>query len=354
MIRLLLAPLLAILLAYSVMDAAEAREASSQRRTTADDMTRQVLQRDLAEFLQMLEGRFDNEQQVFFDADLKTPAEVRTPRIHAVFRKVTLPALGEFVYVFAQFDGATMRRLEESIALFSIDAAEAAIKQLTYRPRSAGRFDNAARDPSVLAGVGLADVETTPGCEILWKRDGEQFRGAMKAGACPAGGVRDPRKQQRADTHLLSRNAFWMHPRIVDERGGLVSGNPNGTPHKLTRVRSFSCWMFVLRGARHGDSGEGAPDWQVLRDIWVHDQGGIAAARTDEIPARTVRLRLRDVVWPFGANRPSLTLYVLDGDNDRAVSYAWTGGGASRVGVNLRWMQASCSAAPERLWDGGW
>ncbi|MCU0882657.1 MAG: hypothetical protein MUF14_08335, partial [Hyphomonadaceae bacterium] len=57
------------------------------------------------------------------------------------------------------------------------------------------------------------------------------------------------------------------------------------------------------------------------------------------------------VEWPFGTNRPSLTLYVLDQDSDRAVSYAWGDYDADRLGINLRWMQASCTEAPDRLWE---
>ena len=72
---------------------------------------------------------------------------------------------------------------------------------------------------------------------------------------------------------------------------------------------------------------------------------------TDEETPRRIRLKLRNVDWPYGTNRPSLTLYVLEGESDRAVSYAWNEGNAERIGINLRWLQASCTYAPESASD---
>jgi hypothetical protein len=46
-----------------------------------------------------------------------------------------------------------------------------------------------------------------------------------------------------------------------------------------------------------------------------------------------------------------LTLYVHDGDAKRALSYAWAEEDAGRIGLNLRWLQASCTHAPARLYD---
>ncbi|MEM6653596.1 MAG: hypothetical protein AAF582_13425, partial [Pseudomonadota bacterium] len=122
----------------------------------------------------------------------------------------------------------------------------------------------------------------------------------------------------------------------------------NVSEARLRRARPFECWAAVLRGATHGDSGEGMRDWDFRRGVTLHDQGGEAELITDEEPPRRIRLRLRNVDWPYGTNRPSLTLYVLEGDNDRAVSYAWNEGDADRIGLNLRWLQASCTHAPER------
>ena len=80
-----------------------------------------------------------------------------------------------------------------------------------------------------------------------------------------------------------------------------------------------------------------------MQGIRLHDQGGEAQIETGETPPRRISLKLRDVDWPFGERRPSLTLYVHEAGDPRAVSYAWAEGGADRIGINLRWIQASCT-----------
>ena len=66
-----------------------------------------------------------------------------------------------------------------------------------------------------------------------------------------------------------------------------------------------------------------------------------------EAGVKPVVLRMRNVTWSGSArstNRPSLVLYVHTVDDpDHAVSYVWSDPGAARLGVNLRWMQASCT-----------
>ena len=55
--------------------------------------------------------------------------------------------------------------------------------------------------------------------------------------------------------------------------------------------------------------------------------------------------RMRTVYWPQpSTSRPSKVLYIHTAeDPERAVSYSWANIDASRVGVNLRWIQVSCT-----------
>jgi hypothetical protein len=315
-------------------------------------MRRQVLDRDFAYFLSLFEGRYDNELQVFLDEDLKTPADARNNRIHSIFKKVALPAFGEHVYYVEQFaDGDPQKIYRQRLYVFTPDYGEHAIRLTIHAPKNAAALVGAHRDASKLAALTPADTETFQGCDVFWRREEAQFRGDMKPGACRIASRRSGRTIIVSDDLLLGPDRLWIQDRAIDEAGAHVYGNRAGVAHKLRRVEAFSCWVFVLRGAKHGDSGQGNANWQIFRDVLIHDQGGVAQVVTDETPARTVRLRLRNVEWPFGTNRPSLTLYVLDGASDRAVSYAWTESDAERVGINLRWVQASCTRAPERLWD---
>ena len=70
---------------------------------------------------------------------------------------------------------------------------------------------------------------------------------------------------------------------------------------------------------------------------------------TEEKAPKQVGIKMRNVRWPYGNNRQSTVLYAYRPNEDHAVSCAWADPSAQRIGINLRWMQASCTlAAPAR------
>jgi hypothetical protein len=345
------AALIALSLAL-LSDGAGAQQTDRAPPTHAS-MMRLVLDRDLALFLTWLEGRFDNDRQVFFDRDLMTPEHARNSRFHSIFRRVDLPVFGPNVFYVEQYsDNDPARVGRQRIYVFSPDYAEGAIKLTIHVPKEPAALLQAWRVPAKLAGLTPAQTTIYPGCDVWWKRQGNQFIGHMKPGACRIGSERSRRPIVDTEHFVLTQDEIWVLDAAPDARGAYVYGRSADVHSKMRRVRPFECWASVLRGARHGDSGEGQDSWYFTRDIWLHDQGGEAVIRTDETPARDIRLRLRRVEWPYGANRPSLTLYVHEGENERAASYVWAEYDAERLGINLRWLQASCTHAPQRLFEG--
>ena len=111
-------------------------------------------------------------------------------------------------------------------------------------------------------------------------------------------------------------------------------------PPEPAKQRSATCWAASLKAKPKADGSE---DWHFVRGLKLHDQDGRVAVPSSA-GSRPVVLRMRNVYWQEGPNRPSLVLYVHTPDNlDRAVSYSWADPRATRVGINLRWMQASCT-----------
>lgn len=175
------------------------------------------------------------------------------------------------------------------------------------------------------------------GCVVTWRRFGGQFQGKAEGGECGLVFALPEAEGSTDITMSLTGSEFW----IRSQQGAAVQET------RLRRARIFTCWSALLRGANHGDDTRGKSDWQWHEGLLVHDQGGEASIVSDETPPRTVRLKLRLADWTYGTRRPSLTLYVHEGDDARAVSYAWADGEAERVGINLRWLQASCTLTPE-------
>lgn len=145
-------------------------------------------------------------------------------------------------------------------------------------------------------------------------------------------------------------------PRSIDPFGvigGAVDGVSQSEPQSLAltlargasttlrRARPVTCWGAVPRRARQGDGSE---DWYFAAALKLHDQGGRVLFGGGDTGAPPVVLRMRNVVWPSGPNKPSLVLYVhKPATPDRAEAYSWADPDAKRIGINLRWMQASCT-----------
>lgn len=310
------------------------------------------LDKDFALFLEWFPGRYDNELQVFWEPDLKVPEDERHERIHSIFRPVEAPAFGAHVFYVEQFqDGDPAKIYRQRIYAFAPDAAENAIRLKIYTPKNPEALVGAWRETAKLKKLKLANATTLPGCDVLWRRQANQFLGSIPDGACRVVSTRSGKEIVIDDDLVLTEKEIWIADRATTPEGAYVFGNKAGVPHKLRKVRAFECWTAVLRGAKHGDSGEGLDDWHFQRGGLMHDQGGDLTLKTDETPPRNIRLKLRRVEWPSGPNRPSLTLYVHEGANKRALSYVWGEEDAERLGVNLRWLQASCTLAPEKLWD---
>ena len=115
----------------------------------------------------------------------------------------------------------------------------------------------------------------------------------------------------------------------------------NGRETELRQARTATCWGASLKAAKTPD---GSDDWYGARDLKLHDQGGRVSFGGGETGAPAATLRMRNVVWPSGPSRPSLVLYIHTPEGgERAVGYSSADKDAKTVGINLRWMQASCT-----------
>lgn len=311
-----------------------------------------VLEKDFALMMQWFPGRYDNSLQVFWEPSLNVAEEDRHERIHSIFKPVDLPGFpGETFYVEQYLDGDPSKIYRQRVYDFSVDPVEDAIRLKIYTPGNPKALAGAHRNPDLLKGLRPEDLSTRAGCDVFWKRQANQFLGYMKEGACRYQSKRLGAEIVISDDLVLTENEIWIKDRAETVAGEYVFGNKADVAHKLRKIRPFKCWAGILRGAKHGDSGKGQNDWDFRTGLWFHDQQGEINLTTDETPSREIKLRLRRVEWPTGNNRPSLTLYVHEGGSDRATSYAWAEYNANRVGLNLRWIQASCTHDPSGLYN---
>jgi len=82
-------------------------------------------------------GRYDNDLQVYFDGELKTPEAERNGRIHSIFAPVSLPAFGpNIIYVEQYSDNDPSKIYRQRLYRFSADHKENAIRLEVFVPSS--------------------------------------------------------------------------------------------------------------------------------------------------------------------------------------------------------------------------
>ena len=296
-----------------------------------------VLEKDFRTMMQWFPGVYDNQEQVYFEAEQEVDEALRHERIHHVFEPVDLPAFGEHVFYVQQHlndDPAEIYR--QRIYTFQPDYDEGAVRLTIHIPNDVASLVDAHLDPTKLTGLVPEQTRVLPGCDVFWRRQADHFVGYMQPNACSYVSNESGKRIIFNDDLLLTEDALWISDRAQDEEGNRVFGHPTGVPHKNRKARRFECWMTAIQ--RDGE-------WTFRRGLEIYDQGGMVWLETEEQPPEKVGIKMRNVRWPYGNNRPSLVLYAYRPDEDRAVSYAWTDPSAQRIGINLRWMQASCTLA---------
>lgn len=302
-----------------------------------------ILKRDFTRMMAWFPGRYDNQEQVYFEDNLDVPMEARHERIHHIFSPADLPNFPGTTFYVEQYqkdDPADVYR--QRIYSFEPDFTENAIKLTIYIPKNAKALLGAHSDPSKLDNLKPLDFTTYPGCEVYWKYQNALYHGYMKEDNCRVKSKRSGKTLVITDDLQLSKTGIWIRDEAEDTSGNYVYGNKARVHHKNLRARNFKCWVSPQK--KDGSYG-------FYNDLYLHDQGGRVWLESPD--HERVGLKMRNVVWPSGNNRPSLVLYAYRGDDeDKAVSYAWTSPDGKRLAINLRWIQASCTLGDEAVMPG--
>lgn len=273
-----------------------------------------VLERDLGRLAKMLPGIYDNQEQVYFEPELEVPDSARHDRMRIDVIALERSEADDPLFEWRRYDDEATAPSARGLIALAVDADSEAIRMRRYTLPLQADTARASRSPQ--------DIGTRE-CDVLWQRRAGQFEGKQDTTSC--GDAAAAGDWLLAETELRLATASIGVNTDVD------------TPFVLRRARPFSCWVAVpLRDSER---------WHFDNDLELHDQGGSAEIVTDEPEPQRVRIRMRNVAWPSGTNRDSLVLYVYRNDEDAAASYAWTEPTATRLAVNLRWMQASCTLA---------
>jgi CpeT/CpcT family (DUF1001) len=285
---------------------------------------------ELALLAEWFEGEFDNFQQVYKEKEDKA-TEVHE-HIHSIFRRVQLPAFGSHVfYVLQYLDGDSSKIYRQRIYAFAENKKESAIQLDIYSFAVDSLYYYAHLNAEKLAGLTPQQMTRTDGCEVFWKKDGEQFIGYMKEKTCNFVSKRSGKRIFITDSLQLTRDELWIRDEAADENGNYVFGHKGKIPHKLKRCRFYTGWMLLEKA---GFSGE----YHSARNLLWHDQGKRVRLYTEDGKATKYEVELAAVV--YGKDLEVLKLALYEVGVSKAVMYTWASPGSNNIGINLRWFQA--------------
>jgi hypothetical protein len=307
---------------------------------------KEVLEKNVLDLADLLAGRWDNELQTFFEPELNVPVSLRHERLHALVKPIEAPEFGPVSFYVEYRKGSEAGPVvRQRIWTLSVDQELGAVRLAGFAPKDGKPLEGAWRQTEGSEGLKPEQLKkdaftTVAGCDIIWRRRGEGFSGATRPATCKLVTNTDKRVLNVSEQHDLSASVWEVRDVGVDERGVRVFGGSELPPTRLKRAETFTCWASVAKGA----------DRAIVTDLVVHDQGGMASAEFTGGNPGKLRLRLRDVEWPIGQNRPSLTLYLLVDGDDRAEGYAWGEPTANRLALDVGGTQVSCTRDPRALW----
>ena len=241
----------------------------------------------------MLAGFYANANQSYFDGRLK----VQSPQPRADIRINAGASDNQFSIIYT--DKGSGEALEQTWVLTADDTRKAVRMEIT-------------------------DAQGNIACPLYWHREAAQFR-ATRSDEC------DNSEADSPSELVLSNAQLWWWSTAAE------------APYKLHRAREFTCYADVP-----GVGGGRDEPYNRYDNMSVHDQGADAWFETDA--GRRLGLSLFAVDWPINNydgffTRDSLVLYILEQLEDGSVKehgYAFTEPDVERIGINLKWMLASC------------
>jgi hypothetical protein len=166
---------------------------------------------ELTQLLGWLPGRYDNTTQADSDAQRGLPHD----RIALIIVKVYTPRLGHHVFYVQEMAADDPRRvMSERLFSFKVDEKRGILESV-YTFAEPLRWRDGQRNIELFTSVVTEDVQSVPGCELGWRKAGEQFIASYDPKLCHNTGGAAPGEsaaQLSADSLSLADTARAARP----------------------------------------------------------------------------------------------------------------------------------------------
>jgi CpeT/CpcT family (DUF1001) len=297
---------------------------------------------DVDSLEQLWAGVRDTSEQVVVsnDAGINSWPESSERRVRAVGAPVALPWLGPHVLYFEEFlhddPGNLRRQLLVKLEPAEPPARGVRARLFTFaRPRA---WIHLHLRPNLLATLTNDDIATTSTCDLMFTREGEQFRGATIGHRCLD--IRGATSRYIEYQLLIAQDLYWYRRRLLRKADGEVQEEVIGFNwFELNSTQLYTC--------RIDWTGTGRPqDLHPLLRLDVQDQGGRGRFVTPD--GRKLEITLHSDDWPFAVERDALILVLRDQGAEIPFATAWASMDAEAITLSLNWLRIRCGpAAPD-------
>ncbi len=136
----------------------------------------------------------------------------------------------------------------------------------------------------------------------------------------------------------IEHTGDWLRVRLYADQARGATARA-----EARRVRWFGGWA-AINGAGEQATAENR-DWHMNRDLRVGSEGGSAALKWRDGQSAGYSLRLERLTIA-DSGMEILKLSIIEDASGRALAYAWSDPGSTRIGFNLGWIQIGLQQQP--------
>lgn len=293
---------------------------------------------DVDALAQLWSGIRDSSEQVFSgtEASVSPWGLGAERRVRTVVAPVSAPWLGPHVLYLEEFlhDEPDNVRRQLLLQLEPAEPPNVGVEVHLFTFREPGRWVHLGRRPERIARLHRSAITPVAGCDLRFKREGDQFMGGTLGRRCI--GTRDGASRYVDYQLVIGDDLYWYRRRVLMKPGDDVLEDVIGFNwFELNEARLFTCRVDWSATGRRSDL-------RPLLRLDLHDQGGQGHFATPD--GRRLQLTLHSQDWPFMSDRDALILLVQDQSEPEPLATAWTQIDDDEVGVDLGWLRVTCGS----------
>jgi hypothetical protein len=203
-----------------------------------------------------------------------------------------------------------------------------------YSFKEPRRWIHLDRRPKLLSDLHRAEVVKAEGCDLMLKKEGDQFTGGTVGRDCID--IRDGGHRYVEYRLVVGEDLYWYRRRVLLRKGNDLQEEVFGFNwFELNDARLFACRVEWSATGRKSDL-------RLVARLDIHDQGGRAHFVTPD--GRKLELTLHSQDWPFMADRDALILLLQDQVQNTPMASAWTEIDSDDIAINLGWLRIQCGS----------